>query len=405
MVQAREGVRAGQPAPAFDALADEAAAVLSARRGAYLPVINATGVLVHTNLGRAPGIDLTVPGYLALEMDLVSGERSERLASVVERLTRYFGSDDAVVVTNAAAALVLLLSAHATGREVLVSRGELIEIGGSFRLPEIMAASGARLVEVGCTNRTRPSDYERAFGGETAGILVCHRSNFVMSGFVASPELADLVALGRARGVPVWVDQGSGCHVGLERFGLRHEPTVHELLTVGPDVVLFSGDKLLGGPQAGILVGRREALAPLARHPLRRALRPDKGALRGLAATLDAFLQGQVERVPLYRLLGITPAALRRRASRLASRLRHRGVEVSVVSTRAVVGGGSTPDQTLPSWALALAGGFALAAALRQGTPAVVPRIDEDRVLLDLRAVFPEEDARLVSAVTAAVGR
>ena len=368
-------------------------------------MINATGVLVHTNLGRAPGIDLTVPGYLALEMDLVSGERSERLAPVVERLTRYFGSDDAVVVTNAAAALVLLLSAHATGREVLVSRGELIEIGGSFRLPEIMAASGARLVEVGCTNRTRPSDYERAFGGETAGILVCHRSNFVMSGFVASPELADLVALGRARGVPVWVDQGSGCHVGLERFGLRHEPTVHELLTVGPDVVLFSGDKLLGGPQAGILVGRREALAPLARHPLRRALRPDKGALRGLAATLDAFLQGQVERVPLYRLLGITPAALRRRAGRLASRLRHCGVEVSVVSTRAVVGGGSTPDQTLPSWALALAGGSALAAALRQGTPAVVPRIEEGRVLLDLRAVFPEEDTWLVSAVTAAVGR
>jgi L-seryl-tRNA(Ser) seleniumtransferase len=404
VAEAREAVRGGHPAASAEALAGRAAALLALRQDAYRPLINATGVLVHTNLGRAPLLPAALPAYLALEMDLDSGARSERLTPVTDRLTRYFGAEAAVVVTNNAAALVLLMAAHAAGREVLVSRGELIEIGGSFRLPEIVAASGAQLVEVGCTNRTRRADYEQALTAETAAMLVCHRSNFFMSGFVESPRLEDLVALGNERGVGVWVDQGSGCHLDLERFGLGHEPTVRELLAAGPDAVLFSGDKLLGGPQAGILLGRRQALEPLQRHPLRRALRPDKSVLLTLAATLDAYLAGHEERVPLYRLLGTREDQLKRRAALLARRARHAGLAVTVMPTRAVLGGGTTPDQTLPSFALAVPGGDALAARLRRGTPAVVPRIEEGLVLLDLRAVFPEQDALLLGALETAVG-
>ena len=233
---------------------------------AYPEVVNATGVLIHTNLGRAPLLASQTSGYLALEVDLASGERGERLAPVNERLIRYFGTESATVVTNNAAALVLLLAAHAAGRELIVSRGELIEIGGSFRLPEIMAAGGAHLTEVGCTNRTHLEDYARSISENTGGILVVHRSNFRIDGFVETPELRDLVTLGRSRGIPVWVDEGSGCHLDLTPYGLRREPTVQEVLATGADAVLFSGDKLLGGPQAGILIGRSTAIAPL-RHP------------------------------------------------------------------------------------------------------------------------------------------
>ncbi len=401
IAEARECLRGGGVVPPAEELATRVSTLLAARRDAYPEVINATGVLIHTNLGRSPLVQAPVPAYLALEMELETGTRSERLSPVVRRLTSYFGAETGTVVTNNAAALVLLLATHAAGREVLVSRGELVEIGGSFRLPEIMAASGARLVEVGCTNRTRPGDYERAITEETAGILVCHRSNFAMTGFVETPELADLVALGNARGVGVWVDQGSGCHLELERFGLRHEATVQELLAAGVEAVLFSGDKLLGGPQAGILLGRRAAVEPLLHHPLRRALRPDKSVLLALAATLDAYLADQLDRVPLYRLLGATEDGLRVRAGRLARRARRLGVGVTVVPTRAVVGGGTTPDQTLPSVALAVPASNSRAASLRRGTPAVVPRIEEGRLLLDLRAVFPEQDTLLLEALVA----
>jgi L-seryl-tRNA(Ser) seleniumtransferase len=399
LARAREAVVSGGAAPAAADVGRDALAALDAKRPAYPYVVNATGVLIHTNLGRAPRLAGEATGYLALEMDLDSGERGERLRPVAGRLTAYFGADAATVVTNNAAALVLLLAAHAAGREVVVSRGELVEIGGSFRLPEIMAAAGARLVEVGCTNRTRLADYEQALRPETAGILVCHRSNFAMTGFVESPELAEVVALGKRRGVAVWVDQGSGCHVDLTRFGLTAEPTVQEILAAGADAVLFSGDKLLGGPQAGILVGSRNALDPLQRHPLRRALRPDKEVLASLAATLDAFLAGRVLDVPLYRLLATEQEVLHRRAARLAAALRRAGVEARAVATRAVLGGGTTPGQSLASWGVALPGGDTLAAALRSASPPVVPRIERDRVLLDLRAAFPEQDRGLLAAV------
>jgi len=396
---ARRAATAGGVVPTPDALVAQVLALLERRVSpAYPEVLNATGVLIHTNLGRAPRVTPALPAYLALEYDLDSGERGERLAPVTARLTRYFAAEAATVVNNNAAALVLLLAAHAGGRDVLVSRGELIEIGGSFRLPEIMAAAGARLVEVGCTNRTRAADYEQAIGDGTAGLLVVHRSNFHMSGFVASPPIAELAALAARRGVPLWVDQGSGCHLDLARYGLRGEPTVRELLDAGADAVLFSGDKLLAAPQAGIMVGTSSVIEPLRRHPLRRALRPDKAALVGLAAALDAYLAGEPERVPLYRLLAVGEDELRRRARRLARRI---GVDdARVVSTRAVLGGGTTPDQTLPSWAVALPGGDDLAERLRRASPPVVARRDERHVLFDLRAIPAEHDRALLAAVT-----
>ncbi len=399
---AREQMAGGRPAPSLAELAERAVAALARQAApAYPGVVNATGVLIHTNLGRAPLLQGGPAAYLAREYGLETGQRGERLRPVVERLTRYFGAETALVVTNNAAALVLLLAARAAGRQVVVSRGELVEIGGSFRLPEIMAAAGARLVEVGCTNRTRTSDYAAAIGPDTAALLVVHRSNFTLSGFVSSPPLAQLVALGRDRGVPVWVDQGSGCHLDLGLFGLRREATVQELLAAGAEVVLFSGDKLLGGPQAGILVGRSETLTALRQHPLRRALRPDKRVLVALAATLDAYLAERPAEVPLYRLLAVPEHELRRRARRLTARLGRGGVAAEASRTTAVLGGGTTPDQTIPSWAVCLRVGQELAARLRTGRPPVVGRVVEDRLVLDLRTVLPAQDEVLERAVLA----
>ncbi|HPS79388.1 MAG TPA: L-seryl-tRNA(Sec) selenium transferase [Thermoanaerobaculaceae bacterium] len=404
VAMARQDLAAGLPAPALADLVARALLTLEERtRPAYPPLVNATGVLIHTNLGRAPHLSARAEGYLGLETDIETGERGERLTPVVDRLTRYFGCEAATVVTNNAAALVLLLAARAAGRQVVVSRGELVEIGGAFRLPEIMAAAGTRLVEVGCTNRTRAADYASAITPETAALLVVHRSNFHMLGFVSSPDLGELVSLGRERGVAVWVDQGSGCHLGLGAWGLRHEPTVSEILTGGAEIVLFSGDKLLGGPQAGLLVGRHDGIEPLRSHPLRRALRPDKNALAALAATLDAYLAARPEDVPLYRLLGVGVTELERRARRLTARLRRAGVTVSPVSTRSLVGGGTTPDQTLPSWGLRLPGGHDLARRLRGQRIPVIGRLEEDCVILDLRAVFAEQDAQVQAAVVSAV--
>jgi L-seryl-tRNA(Ser) seleniumtransferase len=403
--EARRRIAAGEGAPSLDELVRTAAARLAAgEAGAYPAVLNATGVLIHTNLGRAPRLAPALPSYMALEYDLEQGARGERLTPVVDRLRRYFGAEAATVVTNNAAGLVLLLAAHAAGREVIVSRGELIEIGGSFRLPEVMAAGGARLVEVGCTNRTHLADYQAAIREATAAILVVHRSNFHLDGFVASPGLGELAALGRRHGVAVWVDEGSGCHLDLTSYGLRREPTVRELLAAGADAVLFSGDKLLGGPQAGIVVGSAAAIAPLRRHPLRRALRPDKSALAGLAATLDAYLAERTNEVPLYRLLATPEADLRRRARSLAARLRRTGHAVRAVPTRAVLGGGTTPDQSMPSWALELPGEDELASRLRRGDSPVIARVEAGRVLVDLRAVFPEQDGELALTVAAALG-
>ena len=377
----------------------------SAAAGAYLPVVNATGVLIHTNLGRSPlptGLPPALHGYLALEYDLEAGERGQRLAPLQHHLAQSFGAESAVMVNNNAAAVLLLLTAHASGREVIVSRGELIEIGGSFRLPDVMSASGARMVEVGCTNRTHLRDYEHAIGPDTGALLTAHRSNFRIVGFTSSPAIAELAELAHQHDLPLLVDQGCGAIHDFRRWGLEHETTVAELLAAGADAVCFSGDKLLGGPQAGIVVGRREWVEPLGRHPLYRAMRPDKSALVWMDRTLAAHRAGRLSDIPLFRMLETTVEQLRRRARRLGRRLRELGVPARGLATQATLGGGTTPDQTMPSYGLGVPGGQKLAGRLREGRPPVIGRIAEDTVVFDLRTMLPGEDRVLEAAIVEA---
>lgn len=384
------------------------ASIDDSTRDAYPAVLNATGVLIHTNLGRAPlAVETSSSGgsYLALEYDLASGDRGQRLAPLRARLAAACGAETAVVVNNNAAALVLILAGWAHGREVIVSRGELIEIGGSFRLPDVMAAAGTTLVEVGCTNRTHLADYERAIGPDTAAILVAHQSNFRIVGFTTAPPLAELAALARRHDLPLIVDQGSGCLHDLTRWGVAAEPTVAELLAAGGDPVCFSGDKLLGGPQAGIIVGSERRVAVLGRHPLYRALRPDKTALVGIDRVLRAHVAGRLDEIPLYQLLATPVSELRRRARALGRRLRAAGVPAADGATRAVLGGGTTPGESLPSWGVLVAGDQGLLGALREVSPPVIARLAERQVVLDLRTIPRPLDRTLASAVTTAYSR
>ena len=374
-------------------------------RPAYPEVVNATGVLIHTNLGRAP-LPVEPPrslaSYLALEYDISVGGRGQRLAPLRGRLARLCGAESAVMVNNNAAALLLILGALAHGREVIVSRGQLIEIGGSFRLPDVMAASGCRLVEVGCTNRTHLEDYQRAITSDTAAILSAHHSNYRIVGFTAEPPLAEIAGLAHSFDLPMIVDQGSGNLYDLRRWGLGEEPTVASLLAAGADLVCFSGDKLLGGPQAGIVVGRRHWVEPLGAHPMYRALRPDKTALVLMDQVLRAHQSGRLHEIPLYALLAEPVEALARRARRIARRLRAADVPARGCATRAALGGGTTPEQTFASYGLSLGGGQRLLDALRLGSPPVIARIEDDAVVLDLRTVLPHQDRALETALAAA---
>ena len=381
------------------------AVVERAQRPAYPPVVNATGVLLHTNLGRAPLPDPPPSlhhAYLALEYDLESGTRGQRLTPLARRLAELCGAESGLMVNNNAAALLLLLADIARDREVIVARSQLIEIGGSFRLPALMEASGARLVEVGCTNRVHLHDYEAAVCDATAAILVAHRSNFRIVGFTTEPPLAELAGLAHRWNLPLLMDQGSGCLHDLVRWGLPHEPTVTELLADGADVVCFSGDKLLGGPQAGLLVGAARWVEPLGRHPLYRALRPDKTALVWMDRVIAAHRDGRLTDLPLYALLETPLATVKRRARALARRLAAAGVPANALAVRSVLGGGTTPDATLASWGVGVAGGQALADALRRANPPVVARLEDDVVVLDLRTVLAGEDRALQAAVAAA---
>jgi len=374
-------------------------------RQPYVEVLNATGVLLHTNLGRAPmGTESPKDpaAYLALEYDLESGRRGQRLDPIRRRLAETFGAEAGVMVNNNAAAVLLMLTVHAAGREVIVSRGQLIEIGGSFRLPDVMAASGARMVEVGCTNRTHLRDYAGAIRETTAAILVAHRSNFRIEGFTTQPGIGDLAELAHEHGLPLLVDQGSGAVHDLRRWDLPHEPTVVEILAHGADVVCFSGDKLLGGPQAGIAVGSERWVSPLGRHPLFRALRPDKTALVHMERILAAHHEERLEEIPLYAMLGIPVAALRRRARRLVRRLAQAGVHAETTATEGALGGGTTPGAVVPGWGLSLPGGEAMATALRHARPPVVGRLEGDRVILDLRTVPARQDRALETAIVEA---
>ncbi len=376
------------------------------------PVINATGVVLHTNLGRAPlaaeAIDAMAAvagGYANLEYDVGQGRRGSRYDHCAALLCELTGAEAALVVNNNAAALVLALGTLAAGRAVVVSRGELVEIGGTFRVPEIIARSGARLHEVGATNRTRLADYQRALGPAAAAVLKVHRSNFRMSGFVEEVALPELARLTRAAGVPLVYDLGSGLLLEPARLGLRvDEPTPADALTAGADVVVISGDKLLGGPQAGILLGRAPLIAAMREDPLCRALRVDKLTLAALEATLALYRDPEraLQRIPTLRMLGETAPVLRARADALVERLAASGVRAEVVPSDGAVGGGALPDVRLPGWAVALEapeGAARLDAHLRAATPPVVAVVRDGRVLLDLRTVAPGQDEQLAALV------
>ena len=378
--------------------------VEGATRPRLRSVINATGVIIHTNLGRAPlspsALDAAraaSEAYSNLEYDLDRGERGSRHNLVTDLLRTLTGAEDALVTNNNAAAVLLILSALGQGREAVISRGQLVEIGGGFRIPDVMLQSGVSLVEVGTTNRTYASDFDAAVTPRTAMLLRVHASNFLIVGFVHQPTLEELVRVGNAHGVPVIDDLGSGSLIDTARFGLVSEPMVQASVAAGVGLTAFSGDKLLGGPQAGIIVGRASEIALLRRHPLMRAIRPDKLTLAALGATLTHYVRGEAEtQVPVWRMISATAATLGARAHELAIRLGG-----TVVDTRSAIGGGSMPGQTQSSRAVGLAGpsAQALAARLRQADPPVIARIEDDRVLLDLRAVLPEQDATLETAV------
>ncbi len=411
LARAREEIRDGAEPPDREALAVRAATYLQNDLAPMLrPVINTTGVVIHTNLGRAPlsratiaAMEAAARGYSNLEYDLPAGHRGHRTVHAEQLLCELTGAESALVVNNNAGAVLLALGGLAAGRGVLISRGQLVEIGGGFRVPDVMRESGAQLVEVGTTNRTHRHDYEWALAaGGVALILRAHHSNFRLIGFATEVELEELVELGRAYGVPVMDDLGSGALLDTAAFGLGHEPTVQESVAAGAAVVCFSGDKLLGGPQAGIIVGQAALVEPLKQDPLARALRPDKLCLAGLQATLMHYLKDEAtEQVPVWRMLATPLEELNRRAKRWQRRLRRAGIEAQVIDGRSAVGGGSLPGETLPTKLLALpaADPDRLAAALRGGDPPVIARIEDDRLVLDPRTVLPEEEGTLLERV------
>jgi L-seryl-tRNA(Ser) seleniumtransferase len=383
------------------------------------PVINASGVILHTNLGRAPLSPAVIAEFERsatqssnLEYDLRAGARGKRdvhLSRLIERLT---GAEVAIVVNNCAAAVLVTLAALARGGEVIVSRGELIEIGDGFRIPEIMEQSGARLREVGTTNRTRVGDYDDAINENTRLLLRVHPSNFTVTGFTEKPEVAELIALGKRQGLPVIEDLGSGCLVDLSDAGIT-EPTVRESIEAGFSLVLFSGDKMLGGPQAGMIAGKKELVAKVRRHPLFRALRVDKLTIAAMEATLSAYLRADWDAIPTQRMIRASAENIRKRTSAfvdaLIGRLETNGSKLEVVEGHSLVGGGSTPAQSLPTYVLRVSSERYSASQLESrlrtvpgGVP-VIARIEEDRLLLDLRTVFVEQEPALAEALEAAL--
>jgi L-seryl-tRNA(Ser) seleniumtransferase len=376
--------------------------------------INGTGVLLHTNLGRAPlpeearaAIAEVAAGYSTVEYDPARGERGKRQDHIRPLARDLFACEDAIAVNNNAAAVLLALAALAHGRGVLVSRGELVAIGGSFKIPEILNASGARLLEVGTTNRTTIEDYRHALSAEVALILSVHPSNYEIRGYTRRPALAELAALAREAGVPWLHDQGTGSVMPLDEFGVVDEPTIAECLAAGADLVTFSGDKLFSGPQAGFLVGRGDLVARAASHPVARAARPDKLALAGLAATLKAWKTGAWRRFPVYRAAAAPLSSLEERGRHILAQaaLERKALVASLVPSQATFGGGTSPEKLFPSCALALSGergsSDAIAARLREGSPPLIGRVERERVLLDLRSIQPEEDVAVAGALSA----
>jgi L-seryl-tRNA(Ser) seleniumtransferase len=397
LADARADIAAGRAQdPCIEARVTRGLAALE--RPSLRRVINATGVVLHTNLGRAPlgPLDL-LPGYSNLEYDLATGRRGKRDTHIAGLLDRLLGAPG-IAVNNNAAAIFLALNELAAGGEVIVSRGELIEIGDGFRIPEIMARSGAALREIGTTNRTHIDDYRAAINDRTRLLLRVHPSNFKITGFTARPDLRELSALGRDRGIPVYEDLGSGCLTDLRPFGID-EPLVGDSLKAGADLVSFSGDKLLGGPQAGILAGKPELVTRLRRNPLFRALRVDKMIYQALESTLRCVLLERWTQIPSLAMIAQTPAQVYERSASLLTRFPV--VDAEIVPGKSVIGGGATPDQALDTWLIAPNCGNVVEAEklLRAADPPVIGRIDDERLVLDLRTVLPAEEDFLGQAL------
>src|SRR6266487_6127219 len=414
LTQARSSIREGASCPSSADLLKAAKALLQEEQRPHLrSVINATGVIINTNLGRAPlsqealqAVQEVARGYANLEYELATGERGSRHCHVADLLRELIGAEDAVVTNNNAAAVLLSLSTLAAGREVIISRGQLVEIGGGFRIPDVMRQSGCHLLEVGTTNRTRILDYEAALSEQTALLLAVHPSNFLITGFTESVPLNALTELAHRHKLLVMEDLGSGCLLNSERYGLAHEPTPQESIAAGADVVCFSGDKLLGGPQAGIIVGKAEIIARVARHPLMRAVRIDKMTLAALEATLRHYQRGQAEtHIPVWRMISAHPEKIASRAVRWVSCLQSNGFVVCTQSGESTIGGGSLPGETLPTTLLALDAAHVplslddLARRLRMRQTPIITRISRDTLLLDPRTVFEEQDDEVVHAL------
>jgi L-seryl-tRNA(Ser) seleniumtransferase len=380
------------------------------------PVINATGVIIHTNLGRAPlsqaaiqAMQEVAPGYSSLEYDLEHGRRGSRLVHAESLLQRLTGAETVLVVNNNAAAVLLALTALARRHRVVIARSQLVEIGGGFRLPDVMKQSGAKLVEIGTTNRVHLEDYQEALTLPTALVMRAHRSNFQIIGFTSEPTLKEIADLAHQAGVALVDDLGSGSLLDTGRYGLGHEPMVQESLEAGGDLVCFSGDKLLGGPQAGIIIGRAGLVAKLKKHPLARAVRADKLCLAGLTATLLHYLKDEaVEKIPVWQMIAATPEQVRIRATEWSVTLnQRRWKSCQVIPGRSTVGGGSLPGETLPTYLLALtvAHPDQFLKRLRTCQPPVIARLEEDHVVLDPRSVLPEQDETLLAGLLEAFGK
>ncbi|MBL8102103.1 MAG: L-seryl-tRNA(Sec) selenium transferase [Anaerolineales bacterium] len=371
-------------------------------KSTLLPVINASGVILHTNLGRAPlsdatlrAMDIVSRGYSTLEFDIESGKRGSRLIHAESLLQKLTGAEAALVVNNCASAVLLILSALANRKRVIISRSQLVEIGGGFRVPDVMKQSGAKLVEVGTTNKVRLFDYKSAAEEPTALMMRVHRSNFKLVGFTEEPELKDIVEAAHAAGVPVVDDLGSGALYDTAKYGLAHEPTVQESMRAGVDIICFSGDKLLGGPQAGIIIGKADLIAKIKKHPLARVVRADKACLAGLSATLLHYLKDEAEReVPIVKMMSLTLKQIKGRAEAWAAELG----QGQIVEGESTVGGGSLPGESMPTFLLSLQVNSTekFLRALRTNNPPIIARTEADRVLLDPRTVLPEQEGALL---------
>ena len=419
IAQARFDILNGSLCPSPEQLLAVAEHALQQEQQPHLrSVINATGVIINTNLGRSPlsqealrAVQQVAGGYSNLEYDVEEGKRGSRHTHVLALLRELTGAEAALVTNNNAAAVLLALSSLAMGREVIISRGQLVEIGGGFRVPDVMRQSGCLLVEAGTTNRTRISDYEAALSERTAVLLTVHPSNFVISGFTESTPIAALAELAQRHNLLVMDDLGSGCLLDSAQYGLAHEPMPQESLAAGADVVCFSGDKLLGGPQAGIILGRAEILARIARHPLMRAVRIDKMTLAALEATLRHYQREEAaQHIPVWRMIAARPESLVSRATRWATKLRAQGIVARTQRGESTVGGGSLPGETLPTTLLAIDAAQValpldeLAKRLRMRSTPIVTRILRDMLLLDPRTVLEEEDKEVVVGLTEEMG-